>query len=928
MFRRIDCNRRRGCAVRVKTVNYGNLMIMKRMYSISMLTLAAACCAAFTVNAQSGALPSSPNVPFPQGEVNSTPPAIFTNDQLTPPAASANGEVFSVASGNWSDPWVWDCGCVPGITHDVTIMTGDSVFMATSAAAVNLVIEPGGILAGSEAQSVELNLVGDLDNSGDFQPGNATVRMSGEVPQQIGGPIEIFELSIENAAGVDAVGLVDVIGTLYVSGVLNTNDAVRLLSSGVGTSANLAPVMGGTVNGQLTLERTVQTPFAGWLTLGSPFTDATLEEWNDDFVTTGFTGSDFPDFSFVSIRTYNEEPAVGSESFQSVSDVTEAIAPGEGYYLYSNPGTYTFDISGLPVIGNFTFPVSFTDHGLPSEDGLNLVANPYASNISWASESGWTKNNMHGVIYIWDVGLNQFRTYSNGYGVNGGSPLIRSGEAFWVHANGPSPELTVSESAKVGADFDPSVNEGDQYLKFRMTGLGLGDEIIVAFDENATEGFDPGIDAFKFFSSNAVINLATVTPDGTRLAINNIPNDENPMSVPILITAAEAGTVTIDIQNLPNVTNRCIYLEDLVNGDVFQLQEGTFITFDTEEVENQERFLIHYSAPISAEKADITCFGANDGSAVAEGVGVGPWSYLWLDGQGNIIAQETDVMASSTIQDLAAGDYTVSIEGNEVCGALFTSVTIEEPTELTLSSTSTNPDCNEVGTGTAAVEFAGGTEPYVAQWEDGSTELERVDLDAGTYTFTVTDANGCMVSEEVVIEAAPTVEAAFEASSQVINLQEGSATVNFTNNSVNATTFEWDFGDGSPVSNEENPSHTYTAEGAYIVSLNASNEQCDASTQFVIVVQEAVSVNEELPIDESVQVFMNGEQTEVRFNHTDLRHYQINAYNLLGQQLLNPIEGNFGNQSLRLDIMDEVPVTLITIRNTQTQQAHTFKILR
>jgi len=45
----------------------------------------------------------------------------------------------------------------------------------------------------------------------------------------------------------------------------------------------------------------------------------------------------------------------------------------------------------------------------------------------------------------------------------------------------------------------------------------------------------------------------------------------------------------------------------------------------------------------------------------------------------------------------------------------------------------------------------------------------------------------------------------------------------FTDNSVlNATTWQWDFGDGN-TSTEQNPTHTYTDEGTYTVSLTASN---------------------------------------------------------------------------------------------------------
>ena len=50
-------------------------------------------------------------------------------------------------------------------------------------------------------------------------------------------------------------------------------------------------------------------------------------------------------------------------------------------------------------------------------------------------------------------------------------------------------------------------------------------------------------------------------------------------------------------------------------------------------------------------------------------------------------------------------------------------------------------------------------------------------------------------------------------------------TVNFTNTSVNASTFTWDFGDGG-TSTATNPSHTYTAFGTYTVKLIADGGSC------------------------------------------------------------------------------------------------------
>lgn len=53
--------------------------------------------------------------------------------------------------------------------------------------------------------------------------------------------------------------------------------------------------------------------------------------------------------------------------------------------------------------------------------------------------------------------------------------------------------------------------------------------------------------------------------------------------------------------------------------------------------------------------------------------------------------------------------------------------------------------------------------------------------------------------------------------------------LDFTNNSLNVSTYAWDFGDGNS-STMENPSHTYAMEGTYSVTLTASNAQNEMST--------------------------------------------------------------------------------------------------
>ncbi|KAA3664485.1 MAG: PKD domain-containing protein [Chloroflexi bacterium] len=65
-------------------------------------------------------------------------------------------------------------------------------------------------------------------------------------------------------------------------------------------------------------------------------------------------------------------------------------------------------------------------------------------------------------------------------------------------------------------------------------------------------------------------------------------------------------------------------------------------------------------------------------------------------------------------------------------------------------------------------------------------------------------------------------------------------TVNFTNNSVNADTYHWDFGDGT-TSTAESPAHEYDQAGVYTVSLTATgpnDTDISAITDYITVTED------------------------------------------------------------------------------------------
>lgn len=62
---------------------------------------------------------------------------------------------------------------------------------------------------------------------------------------------------------------------------------------------------------------------------------------------------------------------------------------------------------------------------------------------------------------------------------------------------------------------------------------------------------------------------------------------------------------------------------------------------------------------------------------------------------------------------------------------------------LNVATSSTEPLCNGDANGTATAMTSGGTNPYTYSWSNGSTTMTAPNLNAGSYSVTVTDSLGC-----------------------------------------------------------------------------------------------------------------------------------------------------------------------------------------
>lgn len=122
-----------------------------------------------------------------------------------------------------------------------------------------------------------------------------------------------------------------------------------------------------------------------------------------------------------------------------------------------------------------------------------------------------------------------------------------------------------------------------------------------------------------------------------------------------------------------------------------------------------------------------------------------PYTYLWDDP----LAQTT-----LSITNLAGGLYSVVVTDSNGCLAVAAAI-IVEPDQLVNSITPSNATTVGGNDGSATANPFGGTAPYTYLWSTTATTQTVNGLIAGTYYLTITDDNGCSISDSVYINEPP-----------------------------------------------------------------------------------------------------------------------------------------------------------------------------
>ena len=297
-------------------------------------------------------------------------------------------------------------------------------------------------------------------------------------------------------------------------------------------------------------------------------------------------------------------------------------------------------------------------------------------------------------------------------------------------------------------------------------------------------------------------------------------------------------------------------------GDVNPVPPGTYTVTVTDNGQCAGTATVNVGGPQFAISigmpvvSNVSCFGqGNGGICITPSGGNGaPFTVAWSN----------TPLTGACIGNLDENVYIPTVTDTMGCTAVFPDITVNAPDEILLDTTVTpaNP------MGGIDLSVTGGTPfttnaPYTYLWSNNAATEDISGMPAGTYTVTVTDANGCskigvysIANTNVFVDPNSVVVSSIQhacGNDGCINLTISGAPL-----TVSPFTISWGVGGSLPASTDPTPSICGLSAGTYVITVTASNGNTKTITAQVNPLEPAsFSAAFFDPIDE----FQNGEIT-------------------------------------------------------------------
>jgi gliding motility-associated-like protein len=445
--------------------------------------------------------------------------------------------------------------------------------------------------------------------------------------------------------------------------------------------------------------------------------------------------------------------------------ITVNVTTGSGNYTYAWTGGFSAT-NTLANIGSGTYSVTVTDVtqgcDLDTTISLSSANGPVVDNITSTNETCLGENDGTATVtasggtgaftYLWNTVPAQTTATATNLAPGCYSVVVTDAlgcEAFGQVCLAAGPNCcnlsyTITTANPTCGNNDGSVN---------ITNLGGSGSYSFLWSDNSS-----GQNLLNVGAGTYGVTITDITYPNCQLDTTiSLSNPNAPVINNITATAesclgANDGTVdmTITCGTLPCTVS---WSNGAPTEDLSGLAPGTYNVTVTDGVGCVATGFIAVPAgpnccnlAFDLDVIDPSC-GQNNGSLEVTNVtGTGPFINIWSNGA-----------STALISNLAAGTYTVTVTDNGQPNCqLDSTITITDAGSPAISNISgTDEACAGAGNGTATVTAAGGAAPLSYAWSNSATGSSISNLTPGNYDVTVTDANGCSVTGQVVIGTGP-----------------------------------------------------------------------------------------------------------------------------------------------------------------------------
>jgi hypothetical protein len=208
----------------------------------------------------------------------------------------------------------------------------------------------------------------------------------------------------------------------------------------------------------------------------------------------------------------------------------------------------------------------------------------------------------------------------------------------------------------------------------------------------------------------------------------------------------------------------------------------------------------------TASGTPSVCLQSTGSASVVASGGSGPgtYQYRWSNGG-----------ATPTISNLVAGVYSVTVTDANQCWVMAT-VSIDDLSGPQFTINKTNVSCSGGSNGTASVNISNAFGIPSYQWSTGAVTGSISGLSAGVYSVTVTDGNGCQVTDQVTITQPGAIVA--ELSSSTLACGSTTGTILLNSISGGTPTYRYLWSNGVTSANLTNVS-----VGSYSLTVTDAN---------------------------------------------------------------------------------------------------------